>query len=120
MTPAQMKREWEKEMEDQRMKVQEIEMKARFWKAQYDIRYYTLQAEILQPEYDKYITAQKLKNKQAELEFEEMLKSMKLQGAEVDHTVTQEDLDNNPELFNEGVKVGDVISYPEPINETSN
>ena len=30
----------------------------------------------------------------------------------VDHEVTQEDLDANPELVEEGVKVGDIIQYP--------
>lgn len=32
----------------------------------------------------------------------------------VDHEVTQEDLDNNPELVTEGVAVGDVIQIPKP------
>lgn len=30
----------------------------------------------------------------------------------IDHVVTQEDLDNNPELFQEGVKVGDTVQLP--------
>lgn len=30
------------------------------------------------------------------------------------HTVTQEDLDNNPDLLDSGVKVGDVISLGQP------
>jgi hypothetical protein len=30
------------------------------------------------------------------------------------HVVTQEDLDNNPELAQEGVKVGEEIQLPEP------
>jgi hypothetical protein len=29
-----------------------------------------------------------------------------------EHAVTQEDLDNNPDLVSEGVNVGDVIAYP--------
>lgn len=30
----------------------------------------------------------------------------------IDHEVSQEDLDNNPELVDEGVKVGEVIQLP--------
>lgn len=41
------------------------------------------------------------------------------------HTVTQEDLDNNPELSEQGVKVGDVIGLTnvqekEPVKEEGN
>ncbi|MDQ3158802.1 MAG: SAP domain-containing protein [bacterium] len=32
----------------------------------------------------------------------------------IDHVVTQEDLDNNPSLEEEGVQVGDVIQLPKP------
>lgn len=34
------------------------------------------------------------------------------------HTVTQEDLDNNPELVKQGVKVGEVITVGGPIDPT--
>ena len=32
-----------------------------------------------------------------------------------DHTITQEDLDLNPELVEEGIKVGDVVGLPKKI-----
>jgi len=39
----------------------------------------------------------------------------------VEHIVTQEDLDNNPELINEGIKVGDVIGITQnPTLATEN
>lgn len=34
-----------------------------------------------------------------------------------DHIVTQEDLDNNPQLVEDGVKVGDTIQVPETEEE---
>lgn len=33
----------------------------------------------------------------------------------IEHEISQEDLDLNPELVEEGVKVGDIIEYPEPL-----
>jgi hypothetical protein len=38
----------------------------------------------------------------------------------VEHVVTQEDLDNNPELAEQGIKVGDVVGIaekPSPVEE---
>lgn len=37
----------------------------------------------------------------------------------VQHTVTQEDLDLNPEWVKDGIKVGEVIEYPEAETETA-
>jgi hypothetical protein len=36
-----------------------------------------------------------------------------VEAGEVAHTITQGDLDNNPELVEKGVKVGDVVGIPE-------
>lgn len=35
----------------------------------------------------------------------------------IKHKVTQEDLDNNPDLVTNGIKVGDEIDIPKPANE---
>lgn len=51
-------------LEELRMQVVELEYKARFWKAQYELRYFTLQSEKLQPDYDAYIEQQKVKNEE--------------------------------------------------------
>ena len=48
-----------------RMQVIDLELKARFWKAQYELRYYTLEAEKIHPEYEKYVQAQQAKNEAA-------------------------------------------------------
>jgi hypothetical protein len=61
------------EQEEMRMQVVDLEMKARYWKAQYEIRHYTLQAETIQPDYDKYLEAQAQLRKQAQEEFEKMI-----------------------------------------------
>ena len=37
----------------------------------------------------------------------------------VDHTITQEDLDANPDLVTEGVKVGDVVQLPKADDTTT-
>lgn len=41
--------------------LQELEEKARYWKAQFEIRYYTLEAEKLQPAYNEYLVAEEAK-----------------------------------------------------------
>lgn len=62
------------EQENMRLQVIDLELKARYWKAQFEIRHYTLQAESIQPEYDKYMEEQKamfennMKELQAKLE----------------------------------------------------
>lgn len=78
---AQFKKQWEEQMEEQRMQVQEVELKARFWKAQFEIRYFTLEAEKIQPSYDAYVAAQQEKNTKAKAEYEEFIKKMQDAGA---------------------------------------
>lgn len=41
-------------------------------------------------------------------------------GELVDHVITQEDLDNNPDLVEQGVKVGDTIQLPAEVEEEVN
>lgn len=38
----------------------------------------------------------------------------------IPHTVTQEDLDNNPDLADQGIKVGDVVGITEKPEDVSN
>lgn len=61
------------EMEEMRLKAIEVELKARFWKAQYEIRYYTLEAEKIQPEYEKYVEKQREMNDKLMKEYMEQL-----------------------------------------------
>lgn len=52
------------ESERMRLEVVDLELKARYWKAQHDIRFYTLAAEKIQPEYDKYVEIARAKQEQ--------------------------------------------------------
>lgn len=76
------------------------------------IKYYKEQIEVLQLRAE----FSELNAKIAESEFrrvEAIAKVAQITGPSEDviqHTVTQEDLDNNPELVENGVKVGEVIS----------
>lgn len=54
-----------KEQEEMRSQVSDLEMKARYWKAQYDIRHYTLESEKLQPEYNTWLEDSKKAQEQA-------------------------------------------------------
>lgn len=112
----QMDAEYQKQLQD----IRALELKARFWKAQFEIRHYTLQAENLQKPYDEYVAIQREKNEKAMKEYQEMLaKISESEKAKVDehgnmipHIVTEEDLQNNPGLEDQ-VQVGDEIGIPE-------
>ena len=39
-------------------------------------------------------------------------------GEGIPHTITQEDIDNNPELAEQGVQVGDEVLIPEPAKRS--
>jgi hypothetical protein len=57
-TPQEIKQQREEAAlarQAQREEVLDLEMKARWWKAQWEIRYFTLQAEKIQPEYQEYL-----------------------------------------------------------------
>lgn len=114
---AALAKKREMEYNDQLQQVRELELKARFWKAQWEIRHYTLEAENLQVPYDEYVAAQREKNEKAQKEFQEMLDKIsqhekeKTEGT-FPHVVTEEDMNLNPELQENGVKVGDTIGIP--------
>lgn len=64
------------DQETMRMQVVDLELKARYWKAQYEIRHYTLQAERVQPDYDAYLEDQKAKQEEMMKQFQEQLASL--------------------------------------------
>lgn len=114
---AALAKKREMEYNDQLQQVRELELKARFWKAQWEIRHYTLEAENLQVPYDEYVAAQREKNEKAQKEFQEYLDKISQQEKEktegtFPHVVTEEDMKLNPELAENGVKVGDTIGIP--------
>ena len=57
-----------------RLQVIDLELKARYWKSQYDIRYYTLEAEKLQPDYAIFLEATAKANQEA---YEKLMEQMK-------------------------------------------
>lgn len=65
-----------KEQEQQRLQIVDLELKARYWEAQWKIRFYTLEAEKLQPEYDTYILEQQEKQKEMIKRFQEQIEEM--------------------------------------------
>lgn len=69
--------------ERMRLEVVELELRARYWKAQYEIREYTLKSEEIQPKYDEWMAAQKVKNEEAQARFEESLKELQKNGANI-------------------------------------
>lgn len=91
------------EQEAMRLQVVDLELKARYWKAQWEIRHYTLNAEALQPEYDTYVTKQKenaekaLQEYMAQLQAKQQMNdaaasqaSLKDELAPIENTQTQE------------------------------
>jgi len=64
------------DQERMRAEVVDLELKARYWKAQHDIRFYTLAAEKIQPEYDAYLEEQKKKREEMEKAFLEQLQKI--------------------------------------------
>lgn len=65
--------------EDMRIQVVDLELKARFWKAQFEIRDYSLKVESLQPEYEKYLEVQKQRDQEALARFQEQIEKLKQQ-----------------------------------------
>lgn len=63
-------------MEKMRAEVVELELRARYWKAQYEVRHFTLEAEKIQPAYNEYLEAQRVKNEELQKAYEEKMKEL--------------------------------------------
>jgi hypothetical protein len=106
------------QQEAMRQEVVDLELRARYWKAQFEIRDYTLKAEKIQPEYDAFLEESKKNNEAAQKRFEEAVAELKAKGGNLEPVeggvkVTQEMLDINPDLVTEGIEVGDEIPQGE-------
>lgn len=66
------------EQEKMRMQVVDLELKARYWKAQFEIRHFTLEAEKIQPLYEEYLAAEKAKQEEMMKKFQEQLLATEL------------------------------------------
>ena len=62
--------------EQMRSEVVDLELKARYWKAQYDIRHYTLQAEEIQAPYNAYLEEQRKLNEELQKKYQESIDKM--------------------------------------------
>ena len=61
------------QQEEMRMKVVDLEIKARYWKAQWEIKHYTLEGVKLDPAYEEYVKVEQEKSQKA---YEEFMKAM--------------------------------------------
>lgn len=68
----QFEKERRAQMEFMRDQVMEVELQARYWKAQWEAKYYTLEDAKIKPEYDEYF----LKVKEASAAAVEQLKEL--------------------------------------------
>jgi len=65
-----------KEQEQQRLQIVDLELKARYWEAQWKIRFYTLESEKLQKDYDDYVTKQQKIQQEAMERFQAQIEEM--------------------------------------------
>lgn len=81
------------EQEEKRKEIVDLELKARYWRAQFDIRFYTLESEKLQKDYDSYLDAQRKMQEEQMARFQaEVEKMTEAKKAELD---AQENLEKS-------------------------
>lgn len=66
--------------EEMRMRVVDMELRARFWKAQYEIRKYTLETNAMEEEYNAYMQDQLAREKEQLEKLQEQIKINNEQG----------------------------------------
>lgn len=73
-----------KQQEEMRLTVIEMEMKARYWKSHFEVKYYTIENTKLDEEYLRVIEEQKKKQGEQFEQFQEQLDKMReTEGVEV-------------------------------------
>jgi hypothetical protein len=80
------------EQEEIRMRVVDAELKARYWKAQYEVKMYTIQADKMDQEYQDIVERQR----KADLELREMWK--KQMEENLKQGITMEQAPDSPEI----------------------
>lgn len=60
-----------------RMQVIEAELKARYWKATYELKHYTLEADKIHDEYERYIEKEKIKHEELQRKFMEEMEEVR-------------------------------------------
>lgn len=76
------------DQEHMRSQVVDLELKARYWKAQYDIRHYTLEAEKIQPEYNEFLKREEEEREAALKRFQEQIDKMNKEAAKTTEVET--------------------------------
>lgn len=66
--------------QEMRSQVLDLELKARYWKAQYELRHYTLKANEVEPEYSAYIKKQAEDNTKLQEEYVKQMEANKEAG----------------------------------------
>jgi hypothetical protein len=89
LTPEQLQAKMHREqLKKQEQDIEELELKARYWEAQWKIRHFTLESEKLQPEYDRFIAEQRVQQEEAIKRFQEEIE--KANKATADQKVVNE------------------------------
>jgi hypothetical protein len=77
--------------QEMRSQVIDLELKARYWKAQYELRYYTLKSNEVEPEYSAYIKKQAEENARLQEEYIKQMEANKEAGIdEITQILSQE------------------------------
>jgi uncharacterized protein (DUF3084 family) len=75
--------------EQMRSEVVDLELKARYWKAQYEIRHYTLQAEEIQTPYNAYLEEQRKLNEELQKKYQESIDKMNKAATKVESDIAE-------------------------------
>lgn len=98
-----------------RNQVLEIELRARYAKANHDLMFYAIEGEKLLDPYKEFQKREETRKEEAKKQYEDFIAGLeKAQAAKdnqegTEHTVTAEDLETNPELAEAGVQEGEKI-----------
>jgi hypothetical protein len=80
-----------------RLQVVDLELKARYWEAQWKIRFYTLEAESLQENYNAFLERERAKQEEALKRFQEQIDKMNQAAQQTEESKT---LAQNEEFLN--------------------
>src|SRR5688572_1794946 len=67
---------------EMKARLEDAELKARYWKAQWEVKHYTLENEKLQEPYDAWLVEQNKRNEEAMKRFQEQMEKNKQAGIE--------------------------------------
>lgn len=77
-------------LEQRKLQVQDAELKARYWKASFEIMDYSIKYEVMLPEYNLHLERMKEQEAERAKQFEEAMKTLQDNGAQVEENVLSE------------------------------